>query len=648
MNQLPERLYEFGPFRLHVAKRLLLRDGETVPVTSKVFDLLLLLIEQSGQVLHKDQMMKALWPDTVVEENNLTQQISTLRKVLGERANDHHYVVTIPGRGYSFVADVREARAESSDLILEQHIRSLITIDVEEEHDEAQALPHREERKYLPTAVTPLISRRTRAYSQSVAIFVLAGLTAVLAYQWFVNAQRQPQASLTKKSIAVLPFKSLNTGSNDDFLGSGMTDTLIAKLSNIRQMTVRPTSSVIKYVGVNPDTLAAGRELGVDSVLEGTVQRSGDRMRVTVQLLSVRDGQPLWAQSFDETLDDIFAVQDVISEQVAQKMLTKLNGEDQERLRKRYTNSVAAYQAYLKGRYFWNKRNEDNLRKSIEYFQQAIDADPGYAVAYAGMADAYNLLLRYGIPDQSTEENVQRARAAVTRALEIDETLAEAHTSLASIKFYRDRDKVGAKKEYERAIELNPNYATARHWYSECLAMMDQPAEAMAELKRAQELDPLSPIINTTLGERLYYARRYDEAIDQLHKTLEIDPNFYLAHLLLGMAYEQKGTYKEATAELLKAKELSGGNAQTIAALGHAYAVSGRRGEARRMLGELLRLDQVSPYEIATVYIGLGEKRQAFEWLQKEPKDLACWLLNSDPRMASLRYDPRFQELVTV
>lgn len=643
MSQQTERLYEFGPFRIDPVKRLLLRDGEVVVLTSKVFDTLLVLVEHKGQVLHKDELMRRLWPDTIVEENNLTQQISVLRKSLGERTGEHRYIVTVPGRGYSFVSDVREVCEEDADLILEQHTRSLITINVEEEQQGAQEKNYAVESRRRPAALT--IAAHPRAYRLALTLFGLTlALLTLFTYRWFTDNARRTVAP--PKSIAVLPFKSLNAGAHDDVLSAGMSDTLIAKLSNVHQLTVRPTSSIIKYAGAPPDTLAAGRELGVDSVLEGTVQRAGDRVRVTVQLLDVRAGRPLWAQSFDEELRDIFAVQDAISQQVAEAMLTRLNGEEQQRLRKHDTDSVEAYQAYLRGRYFWNKRNAAGLRKSVEYFQQAIDTDPTYAVAYAGLSDAYNVLVGYQLEAQSSAEGVQRARAAAIKALEIDETLAEAHTSLASIKFHYDMDHTGAEREYLRAIELNPNYATAHHWYSDFLTMMNRPAEAMAEIKRAQELDPLSPIINTTLGENLYYARRYDEAAVQLRKTLEIDPDFYLARYLLGLSYEQKGMYAEAIAEFQKGRSLAGNNAAfMLGALGHTYAVSGRRHEALQALHELLKLNDAAPYAIATVYIGLGEKQQAFAWLQKVPGWEVRWMLRTDPRLDSLRSDPSFQSL---
>jgi tetratricopeptide (TPR) repeat protein len=333
---------------------------------------------------------------------------------------------------------------------------------------------------------------------------------------------------------------------------------------------------------------------------------------------------------------------------VAEALTLKLTGEEQRLLAKRYTDNVEAYQSYLRGRYFLSKRSEEGSRRAIAYFTEAIEKEPDYALAYAGLADAYSVLGFYEFGTLAPEENYQRAKTAAMRALELDETLAEAHTSLALAKVDVEHDAAGAEREYRRAIELNPNYATAHHWYSDFLAAMDRQDEAMAEIKRALELDPLSLVINATLGERLFYARRYDDAVAQLRKTLEMEESFGPAHYLLGLAYEQKGMYEEALAELARARELSGGSPWMVAAFGHTLAMAGRRHEAQKVLVELKALSRrrpVSPYDMATVYTGLDEKTQAFEWLQKSYKPQVRRRLKADPRMDRLRLDPRFQEI---
>jgi TolB-like protein/DNA-binding winged helix-turn-helix (wHTH) protein/Flp pilus assembly protein TadD len=641
MSQRLECLYEFGPFRIDAVKRVLLREGEIVPLTSKSLDTLLVLVEHSGQVVTKDDLMKTLWPDTVVEENNLTQQISMLRKALGERANEHRYVVTVPGRGYSFVAEVSGPRKPDMNLVVEQHIRSRITVGVEDSDESELLIP-----KYLPGSHLALPHRWGSKSTMLLLFAGLAGLALLLGF-WFSSPGQVAQKGERKRSIAVLPFKPLNSDSNNDYLSTGMADALIAKLSNIRQISVRPTSAIIKYAGQTQEAQAIGRELGVDSVLEGTVQRVSERVRVTVQLVSVEERDPAWAKSFDEGISDIFALQDTISEQVAQTMMVKLNGEEQRQLRKRETENVEAYQEYLRGRYFWNKRDQDGLKKSLDYFQHAVDLDPNYGQAYAGLADAYTLFATYRIDSFSPDEAFRRARAAATKALAIDESQAEAHASLAMIKVWCDHDGTGAEAEFKRAIALNPNYATAHHWYSEYLARSGRETEAMTEIGLAQELDPLSPVINTTLGERLYYARRYDEAIAQSRRTLEVAPDFESAHFVLGLALEQKGRFEEAISELQKAKGTASVNMSAAASLAHTYALAGHGDKARKILHDLLAEKMSEPYEIAVVYQGLGEKPQAISWLKKvvDGGELRM-LLKLDPRLDSLRSEPRFQELL--
>ena len=643
MSQQSECSYEFGSFRIDAVKRLLLRDGEPVPLTSKSLDTLLVLVEHRGQVVNKEELMNKLWPDTAVEENNLTQQISVLRKTLGERAGEHRYVVTVPGRGYSFVAEVRELWEEEPDLIVKQHTRSRISVDIEDEREKELLIPE-ETREYLSAG--PLVLR-SKSVIVSLSV-LLIGLAALVAFQLSSRNSPMERNGESKQSIAVLPFRSLNNDPADDYLGTGMTDTLIAKLSNLRLISVRPTSSVIMYAGRSQDALSIGRELGVDSVLEGTVQRANDRIRVTVQLVNVRDRKPLWAQTFEERITAIFAVQDSISEQVAQTMLVRLNGYEREQLRKRETENVEAYQAYLRGRFFWNKRNEEGLRKGLEHFKQAIDLDSNYGQAYAGIADAYILLGTYKANLISRDEALQRAREAAMKALRIDGTLAEAHTSLALIKAYYEHDESGAESEFKQAIESNPNYATAHHWYSEFLATRGQQPEAMTEILRAQELDPLSPVINTTLGERLYFARRYNEAITQLRKTLEIAPDFEAAYYTLGLALEQEALYGEAIASLRKAGRGTRVSPAVSASLGHTYALAGHRDAARKLLGELLAQEDPAPYEIAVIYQGLGEKQRAIDWLGRlrGKRGVFDMMLKLDPRLDALRSDPQFQGLL--
>ncbi|HEX8139186.1 MAG TPA: winged helix-turn-helix domain-containing protein [Pyrinomonadaceae bacterium] len=649
MSQQTERIYEFGPFRLDSVRRTLLREGEPVSLTSKVFDTLLVLVEHRAEVLSKEQLIRALWPDVWVEENNLTQHISMLRKALGERAGEHRYVVTVPGRGYSFVAAVRE---------VSQHEATGISLSEEGQGEfEKQAMERPPVTAATVAAAPAPLSftappRRTQRLAATIALIILAVATLSAYRLWAERRSRTQGGDARPRSIAVLPFQAIGTGADGELLGAGMADAVITRLSHLRQIAVRPTSAITGYAGREQDTMAAGRALGVDAVLEGTVQSAGERVRVTVQLIQMSDGSPVWAQSFDERYTDIFVLQDSVSEQVARALLPELSGEEQRRVRRHETESVEAYQAYLRGRHFWNKRNEEGLRKSIEYFQQAIDLDAAYAQAHAGLADAYNVLAGYHYGELAPEEYFRRAKAAATRALEINESVAEAHASLALINTYYERDADMAEREYRRAIELNPSYATAHHWYSDFLAMRGRPEEALREAQEASELDPLSPIIATTLGERLYFARRYREAVAQLRKTLEVERDFIPALYLLGMAYEQTGDTRAAVAVLERARALSGGKLNNVlSALGHAYATSGRRGEARQVLGLLMEGEHRMPYDVALLFASLGEKQEALRWLRKaQEKDKVgietIHLLRSDPRLDALRSDAEFQSSV--
>src|SRR5262245_60002706 len=444
MNRPVKHFYEFGSFRLDMVEHRLLRDGRPVALKPKVFNLLLELVTNSGHILLKDELMRRVWPDTFVEEHNLAVGISTLRKALGGDQNDYQYIETVPRRGYRFVADVREV------------------------WDDPAAL--REDR--AKRAATP------------------------------------SQVSSESHSIAVLPFKSIGTkGSEDVCLGLGMADALITRLGNLNQIIVRPTSVVRKFAEGSQDPVSAGNEVGVSAVLDGSIQRSGKSIRVTVQLVSIENGTTLWADKFDEKFTDIFAVEDSISEQVTTALTLTLTDKDRERLRKRYTENSEAYQAYLKGRFFLSKRNAKDMVRSSEYFEEAINKNPDYALAFAGLADYYLLAANYNL--LSAKEAIPKSRNAVLKALELDETLAEAHSALAYLKL-TEWDWAGAEQEFKRAINLNPNIVETRKSYAIYLRCLGRFDEALAVMKRAHELDPLSAGVNTTVGFTLHIGRRYD------------------------------------------------------------------------------------------------------------------------------------------
>jgi TolB-like protein/Flp pilus assembly protein TadD len=507
------RIYEFGGFRLDSRARRLLRDGQSVDVPAKAFDALLALVEHCGRLVEKDELMRWLWPDTIVEEANLTQTIFVLRKALGEAPGVHQYIATIPRRGYQFVAPVLEQPA-------------------------------------LETPATP-------------------------------------RSSVQVRSLAVLPFTSLGPEGGDQYLGLGITDALITRLGNIHQIVVRPTSAVRRYVGAPRDAVTAGRELDVEAVLEGSVQREGDRVRVSVQLVSVKSAAPVWGERFDERFADIFALEDSISARIAGALAENLTGEEQRRLTRRYTEDPGAHEYYLKGRLHWNRRTANDLKKAIAHFERAVAQDAGYALAYSGLADCYTLLGSAGYDAEPAGEAFSQARTAALRALDIDQDLAEAQTSLGLVRFRLDWDWVGAESAFRRAIECNRGYASAPHFLSLLLSALERTDEAIASIGRARELDPLSLTIGTAVGRVHHFARQYDRAIEACRKVLEMEPAFPGAHVDLGLAYLQQSMFDEAIVELRQGLTLSAGRSIALAVLGYAYALAGDRGEAVNVLDQL-------------------------------------------------------------
>lgn len=453
------------------------------------------------------------------------------------------------------------------------------------------------------------------------------------------------------RSIAVLPFKTLGAieSSDDEYLGLGMADALITTLSNLRQLVVRPTNAVIRFADPLQDLLIAGQELGVDVVLDGRVRRTNDRVRVTVQLISVQDGAPLWAEKFDEKWTDIFTVQDSISEQVARALMLRLSGAERKLLTKRETKNTDAYQAYLRGRYYWNKFTEESFQRAIASFNEAINIDPEYALAYAGLGDLYNWLGVLGVLPPS--ETWGRGRKMSARAVALDDSLAEAHAALGFALLCYDRDWAGGERELQRALELNPHYATAHQWYCFQLAAEGRFAEAIKEAQAALLIDPLSPFITQAFGWISYVARDYDLSIEYHQKVMKLDPEFALGRFSAGRPLIQKGMHAEAIAELKQAVELSNGNPVMMAALGHAYAVAGRESEAQAVLdrlNDLSRKRYVSAFHVALIYCGLGEFERAFEWLEKTFAERDAWLiwLRVEPQLDPLRSDTRFADLL--
>jgi len=450
-------------------------------------------------------------------------------------------------------------------------------------------------------------------------------------------------------SVAVLPFVNASTDPDTEYLSDGITESLIGQLSQIPRLKVMARSTVFRYKGRNIDPQKVGRDLNVRAVLTGRVSQRGETLTVSMDLMDVTDGSELWGEQYNRKLADILAVQEDIAREITYKLRLQLKGEEEKRLARHFTENTEAYQLYLKGRYYWNKRTPDGIQKAIEYFQEAIEKDPSYALAYAGLADCYHVPSNPLPP----REKMPLAKAAAMKALELDNTLVEAHATLARVLYVYDWDWSAAEKEFKRAIELNPRYAPAHQWYGDYLNETGRHREADAEGKRAQELEPLSLITNFHVALAFYWARNYDQAIDQFQKTLELDPNFPPALVILPAAYEQKGMLEEAIAGFQRAITLTKGaeKIMAMAGLGHVYAVSGRKTEARKILVELQRLSEhsyVPASDVALVYAGLGEREKAFAWLDKayEEHSFNMGHLTVEPRFDPLRSDPRFADLL--
>lgn len=451
-------------------------------------------------------------------------------------------------------------------------------------------------------------------------------------------------------SIAVLPFTNMSSDAENEYFCDGLAEELINALTKIEGLHVVARTSAFSFKGKEVDVREIGRKLNVSAVLEGSVRKAGAKLRIMAQLINVADGYHLWSERYDRQMEDVFEIQDEISLAIVAVLKVKLLGTEKAALLKRHTDDPEAYHLYLQGRYCWNKRTPEGIDKGIKYFQQAIELDTNYAVAYAGLADCY-LHRGGGSIGLPPHEAMPKAKAAAMKALELDNTLAEAHASLATAQAYYDWDWSEAEKEYKRAIELNPNYTEAHHSYSHFLTAMSRPEESLAESQRALELEPIDLAMNVHLGWHYIQARQYDPALTHLHKTLEMDSNFLLTHLYLGLAYEQKGMLEDAIAALRAATALSELSTEAAAALGHAYGLAGRTREAREMLGGLKKQAQrgyVSTYFIATVHLGLGEIDETFEWLSKAYNDREQWLiyLNVEPKLDGLRLDPRFADLM--
>jgi TolB-like protein/DNA-binding winged helix-turn-helix (wHTH) protein/Tfp pilus assembly protein PilF len=631
MAKEDKQLYEFGPFRVDPEQRLLFRGQEPVPLPPKAFETLLILVERSERVVLKDDLMKSLWPDTFVEEANLSQNIFLLRKALGETAQDARYIVTVPGRGYRFAEKVKQVADEEDAAAMESR-------------SQPQGM---EESSLSPVSTPGRDGRRVRAVGLALgaALLLVAGFLA-----W--RALRPPaRATAGRRMLAVLPFQNLTGDPEQEYFADGLTEELITKLGRLNpaQLGVIARTSVMGYKHTDKRLDQIGRELGVQYVLEGSVRRAGDRVRITAQLISVTDQSHLWSDDYDRKVQDVITVQDDVAIAVADQTQLKLDAAQQSDLARGRTVNPEAYEAYLRGRFFWNKRTEAGFRKSIEYFETAIAKDPSFAQAHSGLADSYVLLGGYGFEAQ--EAAMPRAKAAALKALGIDDRLADAYTSLALISLQYEWNWKESEKDYKRAIELNPNYSVAHHWYGDgYLAAVGRTDEAIAELRQAQELDPLSLVIGTDLAKRLCLAGKYEEGMERFRKILEIDPDFVQAHYHLSEVYELRGEYPKAIAEVEKIRSPDAVRFVT-GQLGYIYARQGRKREALEVVDELQRSSKqtyIDPRYVANIYVALGEKDLALAWLEKayEQHSPAMLGLKTDPSYDPIRSDARFMDLM--
>jgi DNA-binding winged helix-turn-helix (wHTH) protein/TolB-like protein/Tfp pilus assembly protein PilF len=631
MNQHSLHYYDFGPFRLNATERFLQCGSEVVPLTPKVFDTLLVLVENNGHIVEKTELMQTLWPDSFVEESSLTQNISLLRRALSEHGGENNYIQTIPKRGYRFVADVRESYEPISGNAASETV-SPATLKLEE-----QTIPS-------PVfAATEQPQKTRRSTRQIVIVCGLIGFAVLISSGYWFRYKNKSER-FVPRSLAVLPFKVIGKDAEKDLLGLGMADALIIKLSRLDQLTVLPTSSIFGYTQRDKEVVAIGRDLGVEGILDGTVQRDGDWVRVTAQLIRLSDGKTVWSGKFDERYSSIFALQDSISAQLASSLRPHT---EKTPTAAHLTENTKAYEAYLTGLYFWNRRTKENIPKAIQYLEETVALDPEFALAHAMLADSYYLSMSAEYGGYEPVEATRRANNAVTKALELNDQLAEAYVTRAGLKLRQNQaDEAG--RDFRRSLELQPNYATAHLRYAYYLIRNLKIDEALSHMRRAQQLDPVSAITNGALAGVLYRTRDYDGCIHYAKRALELEPAAFGARLNMGEAYVQKRMFREAHEAFDKVSETHPTYIHWEKAF--AYALSGNREAALSMIAQAEKANktgQRSHFHYALVYGALGDKDEAFAELnQVGHYPQAAAALKFDPQLDPLRDDPRFKDVL--
>jgi TolB-like protein/DNA-binding winged helix-turn-helix (wHTH) protein len=661
-------IYEFEGFRLDAEHLMLYSDGEEVSLRPKQVETLLALLERSGEIISKGVLMERLWGDAPVEESNLIQNIYILRKILGERVNGKPMIETLRRRGYRFNAELKLVGSRHSEpavpaspgqlpagpgsaaaAMTRRHIVAPPSIGLEPLEKES-----------LNEEIAQVQSYRlakSRIGAVALTALVVTASTMLIAGLIYWEFYGRDTTGVTEiRSIAVMPFMNKSGNPDIEYLSDGITESLIGSLSQIPELSVKARSSVFTYKGKDVALETVAKDLSVQSILNGYVLQEGDRIQLNVELVDARTGNRIWGDKYVRRMADLPRLQSEIAIDVSNKLRFRLTGAEEKRIAKNYTENKEAYKLYSLGRYHWNKRTGEDIRKSIGYFHQAIEEDPGYGLAYAALAEGYILLPQY--TKESPHVTFPKARAAAIRALELDESLSEAHTALGSVLGDYEWNFTAAEKEYRRAIELNPNYATAHQWYGEFLAYMGRYDEAVAELKLAQELDPLSLVINASLGEFYWLNGQYDLSIERLNKTLQMDPNFAWTHLLLAEAYEKMGKYEDASDESAKGFARMWGEPEKekliSAALKAGHRSSGAKGyflklaairEARRAAKAD---DMPSLSAIAGYYARAGVTEKAFDLLEMSftEHELNLVYTIKGPRFNSMKPDPRYRGLL--
>src|SRR5271169_2523306 len=627
-------IFEFGAFRLDPTERLLLREKVPVQLPPKVFDALVVMVANRGRLLGKGELLRTVWPDTFVEESNLSLYISILRKALRDGEDGFQYIETVSRHGYRFIAEVREVGDAPPDVGVS-----------------TAAIPDGHRSPEVPGSGILKSFRPRRGFRNlTYAIAALGLLLAVLILTPTVRRRLRSSAPGPIQSLAVLPLQNLSGDPAQQYFADGMTEALITDVAKIPGLKVISRTSIMQFKDSHDRLPQIARELGVDGIVEGSVLRSGDRVRITVQLVRGTTDQHIWADSYERDVRDLVTLQDEVSRSIAVQIQKQIAPPSSQRLTTSAAVNPEARENYLKGRYFWNLRTEAGYLKAIDYFQAAVNEDPQYARAYAGLADAYALL--GSLPGLKNRDTVMpTAKEMALTALKLDDSLADAHTSLAFVEMHYEWKFKDAEQEFKRAIALDPNYSTAHQWYAIDLAAMGRMDEAVTEVKLARQTDPLSAIINTDMAEVLCWARRYDEAMQQARATVDMDPNFAHAHRMLARLYAQQRSFPEAIAEGKQAVALSGDDPWMLLDLASVYAQAGKKAEARDCMRRAARNSPggVLPDAGATagLYFALGDFDRAFKVMEAQYKRRDAGLiilLGTVPPEASLRADPRFQQ----